>query len=53
MGCDEAFIVNSLVEVMPIREIDDHLLGDEGKVGPVTKKLLDTYRERIKSESKK
>lgn len=49
LAADEVFITNSLIEVMPVREVDDTPIGD-GKPGPVTKRLLRTYRAKIKKE---
>ncbi len=51
MNSDEAFIVNSLVEIMPICEVDENPIGDEGKACPVSMKLLKAYRERVKKET--
>lgn len=36
----EAFVTNSLLEVMPLRRID----GKEMPIGPVTKQVIDAYR---------
>jgi len=49
MGADEAFITNSLIEVMPVREIDGTVVGN-GKAGPIAAKLLAAYREKVKTE---
>jgi branched-chain amino acid aminotransferase len=51
MDCDEAFIVNSLVEIMPVSEVDEIQLGDNGKVGPISKLLLEAYRAKVKEEA--
>ncbi len=39
---DEAFISGSIKKIMPVCRIDNRLIGD-GKVGPVTKKLMKLY----------
>ena len=51
MDCDEAFIVNSLVEIMPISDIDDVTIGEKGKIGPVTKILQDAYRAKVEEDT--
>ena len=44
----EAFLTNSLTEVMPLTEVDGQLIGS-GKPGPVTGKLMAAYRELVLS----
>lgn len=44
LGADEAFITSTLKEVMPIATVGGAAIGS-GKPGPVTKRLLDAYRE--------
>ncbi|MCK4721341.1 aminotransferase class IV family protein [bacterium] len=51
LNSDEAFIVNSLIEVMPIREIDGNPIGEDGNAEPVAKLLLEAYHARVKAES--
>src|SRR4030042_6642295 len=41
-GAEEAFFCGTAAEVTPIREIDYITIGN-GKVGPVTKKIIDLY----------
>lgn len=43
---DEAFFTGTAAEVTPIRTIDDKVLGD-GKLGPVTRKIRDTYLDVV------
>ncbi|MCR4263453.1 MAG: aminotransferase class IV, partial [Candidatus Roizmanbacteria bacterium] len=43
---DEACITASNKEVMPVVKIDDKKVGD-GKVGPMTKKIIAAYRKLI------
>lgn len=43
LGADEAFITGTTREVTPVVRIDDHIVG-EGRPGPVTRKLLQTFR---------
>lgn len=41
---DEVFMTGTTKKVLPVRQIDQHIIGS-GKPGPVTKKLQSTYRE--------
>ncbi len=43
-GADEAFVTGTAAEVMPIREVNKRRIG-EGKMGPVTRKILEKFRE--------
>ncbi|MCK4912089.1 MAG: aminotransferase class IV [Candidatus Omnitrophica bacterium] len=45
-NCREAFITSSLMEVMPLVECDDKLLG-QGMPGEVTLKILEEYRKLL------
>jgi len=49
MTADEVFITNSLIEVMPVREIDNEVIG-AGDAGPITLRLLNGYRALVKAE---
>jgi branched-chain amino acid aminotransferase len=40
---DEAFLSSTTREVMPIRQVDDQVIGD-GHPGPVTRQLMDAFR---------
>jgi len=42
---DEAFITSTTRELSPVTQIDNRPVGN-GKPGPVTRKLLDAYRQR-------
>jgi branched-chain amino acid aminotransferase len=46
---DEAFITNSVIEIMPLTELDRKLIGT-GKPGEVTRKLMTAYREMVRRE---
>ena len=48
-GADEAFLVSSTNEVVPITRIDDHMIG-EGHPGPVAMLLRKAFQERTLSE---
>jgi branched-chain amino acid aminotransferase len=43
---DEAFITNSIIEVMPITTVDGKPVGS-GTVGEITEKLMRAYRELV------
>jgi branched-subunit amino acid aminotransferase/4-amino-4-deoxychorismate lyase len=45
----EAFLTNSLIEVMPLTEIDGKAIGS-GKPGPLTGRLMVAYRELVRWE---
>jgi branched-chain amino acid aminotransferase len=53
--CEEAFMTNAMVEIMPVTSMNDETgatvpVGG-GKMGEITRKLLDGYRERVKKET--
>ena len=45
---EEAFLTNSLIEVMPLTEIEGKPVGS-GRPGSITKKLLTAYRELVRT----
>jgi branched-chain amino acid aminotransferase len=45
----EAFLSSSLIEVMPLIDVDSRPVGD-GKPGSVTKRLMDEYRRLVDRE---
>ncbi len=46
---DEAFLTGTAAEVVPIREVDDRIVG-EGRPGPITKQIQDTYFGAVRGE---
>ncbi|MBN1643662.1 MAG: aminotransferase class IV [Dehalococcoidales bacterium] len=50
LQADEAFITNSLIEVVPVTEVDGKKIGT-GKPGPVTKRLAKAYKEMVTKET--
>ena len=46
---DECFLTNTSMEVMPVVRADGIRIGN-GKPGPVTRRLLTDYRDRVRSE---
>lgn len=49
LDAEEAFLTNSLMEVMPLTKVARNLIGS-GKPGPVTRKFRQAYRELVMSE---
>ncbi|OGN91632.1 MAG: hypothetical protein A2Z70_04570 [Chloroflexi bacterium RBG_13_48_17] len=47
----EAFLTNSIIEIMPLTRLDDKPIGS-GKPGPVTQQLMSSYRELVAKETK-
>jgi branched-chain amino acid aminotransferase len=47
LAADEVFITSTTRDVMPVTSINDTKVGG-GKVGPVTKRLMDAYQERCR-----
>ena len=45
-SADEAFFTGTAAEVTPIRELDNRTIG-EGKRGPITEKLQNTYFDQV------
>jgi branched-chain amino acid aminotransferase len=43
LAADEAFLTSTTREVVPLREVDDHVIGD-GRPGPTTRRLLAAFR---------
>jgi branched-chain amino acid aminotransferase len=41
---DELFLTGTAAEIVPIREVDDHVVGDPG---PVTRRIQHRYRELV------
>ncbi|MDA8269688.1 MAG: branched-chain amino acid transaminase [Actinomycetota bacterium] len=46
---DEAFLTGTAAEVVPIREVDDRVVGD-GRPGPVTTRIQQTYFAAVRGE---
>jgi len=50
-GADEAFLTNSLIEVMPLTQVDGKPVGS-GKPGPLTQRLRAGYGEVVRRETR-
>jgi branched-chain amino acid aminotransferase len=46
---DEAFLTGTAAEVVPIRAVDDRVVGD-GRPGPITKEIQQTYFAAVRGE---
>jgi branched-chain amino acid aminotransferase len=52
LGADEIFLTNVIMLVMPITKVEKHTVGD-GQVGPVTKKVHNSFEELMEKECQK
>ena len=46
----EAFLTNSILEIMPLTRLDNKPIGS-GKPGPVTQQLMSSYQELVAKET--
>jgi branched-chain amino acid aminotransferase len=49
---DEAFLTGTAAEITPVREVDDRVIG-EGRPGPITKTIQETYFKVVHGEDPK
>jgi branched-chain amino acid aminotransferase len=53
--CEEAFMTNAMIEIMPITSMNDEagasIVVGGGKMGDITRKLLEAYREKVQKET--
>ena len=49
LDADEVLLTNTMMQIMPVVRIERHDIA-EGRVGPIAKKLLEEYRNRVKKE---
>jgi len=47
---DEAFLTNSVLEIMPLTRIDDKPIGSGGP-GPLTQRLMSAYKKLVAKET--
>jgi branched-chain amino acid aminotransferase len=50
LRADEAFLTNSVLEIMPLTRLDDKPIGS-GKPGPLTQRLMSSYKELVAKET--
>jgi branched-subunit amino acid aminotransferase/4-amino-4-deoxychorismate lyase len=46
LGAEESFLTSSTQEIVPIVQVDDRAIGD-GRPGPVTRRLLEIYPQKV------
>ena len=49
LGADEIFLTNVIMQVMPVVQVEKHIVG-KGKVGPITKKIHTMFLELIENQ---
>ena len=49
LSADEIFLTNVIMQIMPITSVEKHTAGN-GKVGPITKKLMDYFNEFVEKQ---
>jgi len=50
LAAEEVFLTNVIMQVLPVTSIEAHTVGD-GKLGPVTGKLMSAYQNRLSSDA--
>jgi branched-chain amino acid aminotransferase len=53
--CEEAFMTNAIIEIMPITQVSDNdgnsVSINDGKPGKITQRLMEAYREMVRKET--
>ena len=49
VSAEEAFLTNSVMEIMPLAELDDKPVGS-GRPGEITRRLMTAYKEMVRRE---
>ncbi|MHC4448186.1 MAG: branched-chain-amino-acid transaminase [Planctomycetota bacterium] len=49
-SADEVFLTGTAAEIIGVSKVDDRVIGG-GKVGPVTKSLMDAFRQRVSKDA--
>jgi branched-chain amino acid aminotransferase len=49
LDADEVFVTNSIMQILPVVRVERHDIG-EGRVGAMTTRLLNAYRELVRQE---
>jgi branched-chain amino acid aminotransferase len=47
---DEAFLSGTAAEVVPIRSVDDRLVGRDGEPGPMTRKIQEIFQAAVRGQ---
>ena len=48
--CDEAFCSGTAAEVVPIRSVDDRVVGRDGEPGPMTRKIQEVFHAAVRGQ---
>lgn len=46
--CDEILLCGTGIEVLPVTSVDDRVVGDDGRLGPVTDRLVTLYDDVVR-----
>ena len=49
-SADEVFLTGTAAEIIGVSKVDDRVIGS-GEVGPVTKALMDAFRQRVSNDA--
>ena len=49
LDADEVFLTNVIMTVMPVVNVEQHTVA-EGKVGPVTQRLRESFVQKVEQE---
>lgn len=52
LAADEIFLSNVIMQVLPVTNVEAHQVGD-GKVGVVTKKMAELFKDKVEKETRK
>ncbi|QOJ16484.1 MAG: branched-chain-amino-acid transaminase [Phycisphaeraceae bacterium] len=50
LAADEVFLTGTAAEIIGVSQVDDHVIG-EGGVGPITRHLIEHFRERTREHA--
>jgi len=50
LNADEVFLTGTAAEIIGVNQVDDHVIGD-GTVGPVTRRLAEAFRQRVRENA--
>jgi branched-chain amino acid aminotransferase len=50
LKADEVFLTGTAAEIIGVNRVDEHMIG-KGTVGPVTRKLADEFRKRVRANA--
>jgi branched-chain amino acid aminotransferase len=47
---EEAFLSGTAAEVVPIRSVDDRVVGRNGEPGPITRKIQEVFQSAVRGQ---